>query len=39
MRVRGKKGYRIEFENGKSLENNDYKKEIWVINLILNVCN
>jgi len=26
MRVSVKKGFRIEFENGKSLENNGYKK-------------
>ena len=26
MRVRVKKRYGIEFENGKSLENNGYKK-------------
>ena len=26
MWVSVKKGYRIEFENGKSLENNGYKK-------------
>tara|TARA_B100000886_G_scaffold143073_1_gene97188 strand:- start:614 stop:739 length:126 start_codon:yes stop_codon:yes gene_type:complete len=26
MKVSVKKGFRIEFENGKSLENNGYKK-------------
>tara|TARA_B100001173_G_C15512352_1_gene347767 strand:- start:117 stop:374 length:258 start_codon:yes stop_codon:yes gene_type:complete len=31
MRVRVKKRYGIEFENGKSLENNGYKKEIFYI--------